>query len=114
MSASLSDLFNAAQNIATALNNYSQTLLNINGSTNVTNISSATVVKLSAGRIATVSVLVAGSTTGRVYDATSTSNTNYPLYVIPNTVGIYVVNMPAVYGIVVAPGTSQTVSVSFS
>ena len=114
MAASLSDLFNAAQNIATALSNYSQALLNINGSTNLASITAATVIKSSSGRVATVSVITAGSATGTVYDANSTTNTSYPLWVIPQTVGAFVVNMPAQYGIVIAPGTGQKVSVSYS
>ena len=114
MAASLTDLLSAAQNIAQAINNWATTTLNINGIKTAEAITSATVVKNSSGRLCVMSVIVAGSATGKIYDGTVVTSTTYPLVVIPQTVGVTVVNLPVTYGIVVAPGTGQTVSVSYS
>jgi len=114
MSASIADVLTAIKNIVTALSTEASNFLNVNGQLNAAGLTAATVVKSVAGRIANVSVIVAGSAAGFVYDAAKTGVTNKPLFVIPTTVGIYVVNLPASFGIVVAPGTGQTVTVSYS
>jgi len=114
MSASLSDILTAAKNIVTALNNASQTYLNVNGARSSCNISAATVVSSSSGRCVSVIVTTAGSTTGSVYDSISTSNTTLSVFVIPNTVGVFTVNCPVTNGIVVAPGSGQIVTVVYS
>lgn len=111
---SLSDLLTALKNTVTAVSSLAQTYLNVQGAQNFAGLTAATVVKTSAGRIATISVIVAGSADGAVYDSVATGNTSKPLFVIPMTVGVYVVNLPASFGITIAPGTGQTVSGSFS
>lgn len=112
--ASLSDILTVSKNLATAVNSLAQTYLNVQGAQNFTGLTAPTVVKSLGGRIAVVSVIVAGSTTGAVYDSAATGNTSKPLFVIPMTVGVYVVNLPASFGITISPGTGQTVSGSFS
>lgn len=79
-------------------------------------ISSATVVKASAGRCVRVSVITAGTTPGLVYDnnATGASNTTANQFgTIPNTVGTTEFEWPCGAGIVVVPGTGQVVAVAF-
>jgi hypothetical protein len=115
---STADLLTALKNVVTALNNASQTYLAVNGLSNYPNISTSlaqyVLVKGSAGRIASVSVLVAGSASGAIYDAITAGDVSKPLYIIPMVIGVYVVNLPANYGIVVAPGTAQVLTVSYS
>lgn len=79
------------------------------------NITAATVVKASRGQLYQISVLVAGSAVGGAYDLAVTSGAGIAnqLFVIPNTVGIYKINMPANTGILIVPGTGQTVAVSY-
>ncbi len=112
--ASLSDILTVAKNLATAVNSLAQTYLNVQGAQNFAGLTAATVVKPAAGRIANISVIVAGSATGMVYDSAATGTTTKPLFVIPTTAGVYVVNLPASFGITISPGTGQTVSGSFS
>jgi hypothetical protein len=114
--ASVSDVLTTIQNIVKALATAAQNYLNVQGAVNAATITAPTLVKNVAGRICSVSVIVAGSATGFVYDATSLTDTSKPLYVIPDAVGLepYVVNLPASFGIVVVPGTGQTVTVSYS
>jgi len=113
MAASLSDILTAAQNIVKAINGAAQTYLSVQGTANVAGMTAATVVKASAGRVCTVSVIVGGAA-GAIYDATSASATTNQIYVTPTTAGVYVVNIPTQYGIVVAPGSGQTLTVGYS
>lgn len=112
--ASLTDILTSAQNIVTAINNVATRYLNVQGITNAAGLTSATLVQSGPGRVATVSVIVAGSATGKIYDAALASATTNPIYVIPETVGVVFVNIPVQFGIVVAPGSGQTVTVSYS
>lgn len=87
------------------------------GTATTLDITAATVIKSSPGRVFTISVVVAGSAAGAVYDATSTSGNTAAnqIGVVPNTAGIINFNaMPTAAGIVVAPGTGQTLAVSWS
>jgi hypothetical protein len=114
--ASLSDILTAIKNLVAAVNNASQIYLNVNGVSTTEAITAPTILKGKAGRIASVSVIVGGSTTGMIYDASQLSILTAPLYVIPTTVSAqpYVVNLPTDTGILVVPGTGQTVTVSWS
>lgn len=116
MSASTADVLTAIKNIVTALATEAANFLNVNGQISVAAITTPTVIKAAPGRVASVSVIIAGSATGLIYDGATVSATLRPLYVIPQAVGDqpYVVNMPASFGILVAPGSGQTVSVSYS
>ena len=112
--ASLSDILTATKNIVTALNQLGQTYLEVEGASSYTNITTATLVKSGQGRIARLIVVVAGSATGAVYDAAASTDTSNQLLTIPTTVGIGEVNIPVNNGIVVAPGTGQTVAIVYS
>ncbi len=112
--ASLSDILTTTKNIVTALNQLGQTYLDVEGTSSYTNITTATLVKSGQGRIARVIVVVAGSGTGAVYDASSATATNDKLLTIPTTIGVGEANIPVNNGIVVAPGTGQTVAIVYS
>lgn len=111
---SVSDVLTTLKNLVTGLATLAQGYLNVQGQQNFAGLAQTTIVKTSAGRIARVSVIVPGAATGFVYDSISVSATTKPLYVIPTTVGVYEVNLPASFGIMIVPGTGQTVSGSFS
>lgn len=112
--AAYDDLLTTAQRLVQALTGAAQTFLQVHGLVNKAAISTATLVKSGQGRIATVSVTTAGTGAGAIYDASSTSDTSRPVCVIPMTVGPFVVDLPVGYGIVVAPGTGQVVTVGYS
>jgi hypothetical protein len=111
--ADLSGIQTTAQNIVSAINGVAQTYLTVQGVKNAANISAATLVKVGQGRIASVSVLVAGAA-GKIYDTNLVTSTANEIFVIPATVGVFVVNFPLGLGLVVAPGAAQVVSVSYS
>jgi hypothetical protein len=87
------------------------------GTSTSLNITSATVVKtVSAGakRIVKFIVTTAGAA-GGIYDASTTGGNAAAnlIAIMPATVGIYEVNFPVASGILVTPGASQVVSVSY-
>lgn len=93
-------------------------LVPVQGGTATTlSITAATVIKSSPGRVFTVSVVVDGSAAGGVYDNTATTGNTAAnqIGVVPNTAGVINYNaMPTANGIVVVPGTGQTLAVSWS
>jgi hypothetical protein len=78
------------------------------------NITSATVIKASPGRLARINVIVAGAA-GTVNDCTTTGAvaSSNEIAVIPATVGPILLDWPCAAGIVVAPGSGQTIAVSY-
>lgn len=110
MSTSLADILTAAKNLVSAVNGAAQIYQNVQGVASLSNITTSTAVTSKGGRLATVSVTTAGSASGTIYDGA----TNRPIYVIPMTVGAFFVNIPVSYGILVAPGTGQVVTVTYS
>lgn len=86
------------------------------GTSDTLNITVATVIKASSGRLATVSVIVAGSASGTVNDCATTgaAATANQFGVLPNFIGVNVFNWPCGTGIVVVPGTGQTLAASWS
>jgi hypothetical protein len=117
--ANLDDIFVTAKNIVTAFNSFTQSNLQLSGNSNTTNTllaGTTTLVKGTAGRIVTLSVIAPGSTTGSIYDTNATNllaSTNIQA-VIPNTSGIYPANLVFTKGIVVTTGTGQTVAITYS
>lgn len=115
---SLSDLLTAAQSIAKGLAALSQNYLNIHGVMNFAAIATATVIKPSAGRICRISITTAGSATGMVYDGATLQATGKPIWVIPETAATdgepYEVQIPCNFGLLIVPGTGQTVAGSYS
>lgn len=78
-------------------------------------------IKLTAGRVCRVSVLVAGSAPGAIHDVTgadaaaaiAAAAAGNLLAVVPNTVGVYDLDLPCASGIVYKVGTGQTVAISY-
>lgn len=112
--AGMDDILTAAKNIVSAINGQSTTTLSIAGLASIPSITASTVVSSKGGRIINVSVTVAGSTTGTIYDSNLLINAVRPIYIIPSAIGLYNVNLPVSYGILVTPGTGQTLTVSYS
>jgi hypothetical protein len=90
------------------------------GTATTLDITTATVIKSSPGRVYTISVVSgSGSTAGAVYDSTSTSGNTAAnsLGEIPAALTTAPINfnaMPTATGIVVVPPTGYTVAVSWS
>lgn len=94
-------------------------LVPVPGGTSTTlDVTAATVIKSSAGRVFSVNVMgAAGSAVGAIYDSTSTTGNTIAnqIGVIPEALGPYsFYAMPTANGIVVVPPTGSTVSISWS
>jgi hypothetical protein len=112
--ASLSDLLTAVQHVASNIAQAAQTYLAVQGQQSKSGIAAITPLKVGPGRVAYVNVTVAGTAAGSLIDSNSAAAVAPVLAPIPNAVGSTFVNMPFNLGLVVIPGTGQTVSVSFS
>ena len=113
MAASNEEFLTTLKNVPTALNNTSQTTLQLAGIQSKPAIAAASLLKTGQGRVATVIVTTTGSA-GAIYDTASVTSTANIIYVIPAVLGVYVLNFPFSNGLVVAPGSGQVCSVSFS
>jgi len=78
-------------------------------------LSSITTVKAGPGAILQVSVLVAGSADGAVYDCAATANASTSNAVAPilNAVGVQEISIPCLVGVTVKPGPGQQITVSY-
>lgn len=87
------------------------------GVTSKKNLTTTTLVKAAPGQVFTVSVIVAGSGAGALYDKVNTSGLDATTQIgtIPDTVGTYpFYGWPCANGIVLAPGTGQTLAISYA
>jgi hypothetical protein len=112
--ASLSDILTAAKNVVTSVNQLGRTYLLVNGFSRSPTMTSTQLVASGQGRIASVSVIVAGSSNCLIYDSNNASVLTSALAAVTNTIGITVINMPYSNGLVVVPGTGMTVVVTYS
>lgn len=104
-----------AQNLVQAMYAVSNTLNSVLGQANYPAIAANTLVLTGQGRVCMVSVTTAGSATGTIYDANNLMDTSRPIWTIPTTITNPLwVNIPVGYGIVVAPGTGQVLTVTYS
>lgn len=91
------------------------TSLNVTAATLVKGASANAVAVGPVARLVRINVLVAGSAAGSANDAATAAAaaTSNQIFVIPNTVGSYLIDTPCFSGLVVTPGTGQTVAVVF-
>ena len=111
---SLSDILTAAKNIAVAINNAAQVYLKVQGASRSATLTANAIVSTGQGRLASVSVIVAGSTSATIYDTSAVGTLINALAVVTNTIGVTVINLPYNSGLVVVPGTGMTLVVSYS
>ena len=115
MPASLDDILTAQKNGVVAINNLAQTTIRSIGTQTSLTVTAATVVFTGGGYIVNFSVVVAGTAAGLIYDANNTSPTAPDaLCVTPATVGIYSAGQVFTSGLVVVPGTGQSINVTYS
>lgn len=86
------------------------------GQSSTKNVAASTVIKATTGRAFQISVVVAGSAPGALHDCATTgaAAAANKVATIPNTVGVYNLNWPMATGIVLVPGTGQTLAISYT
>ena len=114
--ASLDDIATIQKNGVIGINTLNLTLGRIYGSTTSATVTAPTMVITGPGRLVNVSVLVAGTTTGTVNNAASTgaAAAANALRIAPNTVGVHDANQVFTVGLVIVPGTGQSLNVTYS
>ena len=111
--ASLDDLLTTQKNGVVAINSYVNAVNFHAGSINSKELSAGTIIKSSSGWLATVSVIVIGTTQGYLYDAKSATSGSR-IYAVPNTLGVYQIQVPFATGLYFSPGTGSIISVGYS
>jgi len=115
MPASLDDILTAQKNGVVAINNLAQTTIRSVGTQTSLTVTAATVVFTGAGYLVNFSVVVAGSAAGTIYDGNTTSPAAPDaLCVTPATVGVIKTGQVFTSGLVVVPGTGQSINVTYS
>lgn len=86
------------------------------GTKSTLNITAATLIKLGAGRCFTITVVVAGSGVGTINDIGTIGGAAAAnqFYTTPTAVGSLKASWPFFVGLVVVPGTGQTIAVSWA
>lgn len=114
--ASLDDVLTTMQNVVKAFNSFTQSNLQLSGTTNSQNLTTTTLLKSGSGRIVTVSVTTAGTTVGGLYDSATIANANATnlLIVVESTIGVSLVNMTYQNGLVYIPGASQAAAICYT
>ena len=115
MAASLDDILTTQKNGVIAINNLAQTNSRMLGTTTTSVITANTLVLAGAGYLVRYSILVAGAA-GTINNANSVANSasSNALCVTQATVGVFNVGMPFANGLVVKPGSGQSVVVTYS
>jgi hypothetical protein len=114
--ASLDDILTVQKNAVVALNNVFQALNILNPTTTSSTVTSSSLIIAGKGRLISFSVVVSGTASGLIYNAgtpTGGAAAN-ALVATPTTIGVYNVNMIFTDGLVVAPGTGQSINVTYS
>lgn len=115
-------LFNVASNsgkgVPLAANSAGVQTTNPAATNRTYNVSAPTVILTGKGTLNGITAITTGSTAGAVYDNAATGGTNTAanqIGVIPDAInGSLIFNWPVTTGIVVVPGTGQTVAVAFT
>lgn len=114
--ASLGDILTTQKNGVIAINNIFQALSALNPTVTSATVNSSTLVIAGSGRLISFSVVVAGSANGLIYNAGTPSGGTAAnaLVATPTTIGVYAANMVFTNGLVIAPGTGQSINVTYS
>lgn len=115
MPASLDDILTAQKNGVVNLSNIAQASARQQGTATSQTVTSSTVVLSGKGYLSRFSVVVAGSTTGTINDASASvlpAATN-ALCTIPTVVGIYEAGLVFSNGLTIVPGTGQSVNITY-
>jgi secreted trypsin-like serine protease len=115
MTASLGDILTAQKNGVVAINGVAQANLRSLGTQTSLTVTTATVVFTGAGYLVNFSVVVAGSSAGVIYNASNTTPlAQDALCAVPSTVGVVKTGQVFTSGLVISPGTGQSINVTYS
>jgi hypothetical protein len=107
---SLSDILTAIKNLVTSVTGLRPPVQTTNA------VSSGTVIVTGAGRLINYAVTVAGSAAGTINNAATTSAVaaSNVMVTAPATLGVYPCGQAFSYGLVIVPGSGQSINVTYS
>ena len=116
--ASLDDILTTQKNGVVAINNLNNTYRIEVGTNTSDTVTADSLVIAGRGKIINISVIVAGSSNGVIYNASANiagllTNASR-LLAIPNTIGVFPAGVLFTNGIVISPGTGQAVNVTYA
>jgi hypothetical protein len=115
MTASLNDILTTQKNGVVGINGVAQASLRALGTITSQTVTTETVIFTGGGYLVNFSVVVAGSTAGKISNAAATSPVaGVALCAIPATIGVFKVGQVFTAGLVVTPGTGQSINVTYS
>jgi len=114
--ANLDDILTATKNAVVSLNTINTSINYFGGRTTSATVTASTLVINGSGVLVSASVTVAGSASGTINDALSTSAAAAAnaLVATPATLGVYPCGQHFSQGLVIVPGTGQSVNVTYS
>lgn len=115
MAASLDDVLTTQKNGVVALNNIQRALSSEIPVYTTPVATSSTLVIAGRGRLLRFSVTIAGSAVGFVHNSGTPSGAlaSNALVACPNTIGVYEANVVFDAGLVIVPGTGQSINVTY-
>jgi hypothetical protein len=116
MPASLDDILTVQKNGVVAVNTLTQATQRGLGTATSATVTATTLVVTGKGYLVNVAVVVAGSGSGLVSNYTSTTSVpaSSALVATPATVGVYPCGKVFSDGLVITPGTGQSINVTYS
>lgn len=114
--ASLDDILTAQKNGVVAINGNSTALLRAQGAYTSATVTTDTLVASGRGYLVSCTVVDGGSAAGSIYNSNSTSSllAAQKLYPIGTTDGVFPAGLVFTNGIVISPGTGQSINVTYS
>jgi hypothetical protein len=114
--ASLDDVITVQKNAVIGVNGLNQTMRRAQGSNTSLTATAQTLVVTGRGYLVAFSVTVAGTASGTVSNAQSAAlvTAGNALCAVPNTIGIYPCGLVFTDGLVITPGTGQSMNVTYS
>jgi hypothetical protein len=113
--ASLDDILTTQKNGVVAINNLSRSNLRGQGTQTSATVTTSTFLVSGSGYVVNFAVVVAGSSAGTINNANATGSTaaSNVLCTIPTTVGVYQTGQAFTSGLVIVPGTGQSINVTY-
>jgi hypothetical protein len=114
--ASLADILTTQKNGVVAINNYTNTILRGQGSYTSSTVTTDTLIVSGRGYLVSWTVVVGGTTAGSIYNENSTTSpgASQKLCPIGTTVGVFPAGLVFTNGLVIVPGTGQSINVTYS
>lgn len=114
--ASLDDILTTQKNGVVAINALNNITLAAAGTLTSVTVTSQTVIFTGSGRLVSFAVVVPGSASGKIHNASTVASitASNALCATPATIGIYPSGQVFTNGLVIDPGAGQSINVTYS